>query len=869
MRIGFDVSQTGQAKAGCGYYADSVIRQLVDIDTDDDYLLYPTFGNGVWDPDWPKTVTQPKRPNVRVGSGHRTRDDLDVFWRTPPPDLEARLGHPDVVHSNNFYCPTTFRRARLVYTLYDVGYLEQPELSTEANRVTCFDGLFDASLEADHLLAISEYSRGQFLTTFPHYPAEQISIAYPASRFSPGRASVERPRRLEGLERDGFWLAVGTLEPRKNHERLVRAYCRLAAELGTIRPLVLAGGRGWLSGPLERTLQEPLRRGLVRRLGYVSEAELEWLYANCFAFAFPSIDEGFGMPALEAMSLGAPVLVSNAASLPEVVGDAGIQIDPLDEDALLAAMRRLTCGEIDRRVLRERSLARARHFSWRRTAEHVLDVYREVGAAPRAAWGHAAGVSHESRKRTLGVNVCGYLRDESGLGTIVRGWIRALQAAGLGTALRDVSELSVNRSGDTTLGFTDTPTPYPINLVNVNAEQHFLVKQFVGEGFFRDHYNIGVWAWELPTFPAKWHDRFAEYDEIWAQSSFIGEMLASVSPIPVLYMPPVLTSPLVGSTETGRRRLGAGPEELVYLVVFDFLGYVQRKNPLAAIAAFKQAFPNERDVRLVIKCVNEHLDQAAFEAMRALTDGQCVSLHTGYWSTRDMLDLVAGCDVYVSLHRSEGLGLSIAEAMAHGKPVIATGWSGNTDFMTPATSFPVGYELVELTQDVGPYRAGQVWAEPSVEDAARLMRLTFVNRALARERGRAAQRHIEQNYSAGRVGELVRERLTVVSTALAEGRRPASPERMAPPHHPTTGTRPRAPSVPPMDLGRSGHGVLGVLVKRGVDSLLRYHTHYQGELNLAFAGFLRELEADNTQLRVRMDDLVRRADDLMRQRDQR
>src|SRR6516165_8562777 len=132
-----------------------------------------------------------------------------------------------------------------------------------------------------------------------------------------------------------------------------------------------------------------------------------------------------------------------------------------------------------------------------------------------------------------------------------------------------------------------------------------------------------------------------------------------------------------------------------------------------------------------------------------------------------MLDLVAACDVYVSLHRSEGLGLSIAEAMAQGKPVIATNWSGNTDFMTPTTSFPVGYELVELTEDVGAYRAGQLWAEPSVDDAARLMRLVYDDRALAHARGQAARRHIEERYSEARVGERMRQRLTVVSAALA------------------------------------------------------------------------------------------------------
>ena len=130
-------------------------------------------------------------------------------------------------------------------------------------------------------------------------------------------------------------------------------------------------------------------------------------------------------------------------------------------------------------------------------------------------------LAQELRTDSFGVNVCGYMRSEDGLGTMVRGWIAALRLAGIRVGLRDVSELTVMRTQDTTLDVVNTETPYRINLFNVNADQHFVVKQFVGESFFRDHYNIAVWAWELPTFPAEWHDRFAEYDEIWAQSSFI------------------------------------------------------------------------------------------------------------------------------------------------------------------------------------------------------------------------------------------------------------------------------------------------------------------------------------------------------------
>jgi glycosyltransferase involved in cell wall biosynthesis len=157
-----------------------------------------------------------------------------------------------------------------------------------------------------------------------------------------------------------------------------------------VPPLVLAGGRGWLYERLEKELAEPVRCGLVVRLGYVTDAELAWLYANCFAFAFPSLFEGFGLPVVEAMSLGAPVVVSNVTSLPEIVGDAGLQVDPWHEDALFAALRRITRGEVDRAELRQRSLARSRDFSWRSAAEQVLEVYRALGSVEHGSWRHPA-----------------------------------------------------------------------------------------------------------------------------------------------------------------------------------------------------------------------------------------------------------------------------------------------------------------------------------------------------------------------------------------------------------------------------------------------------------------------------------------------
>jgi glycosyltransferase involved in cell wall biosynthesis len=457
-----------------------------------------------------------------------------------------------------------------------------------------------------------------------------------------------------------------------------------------------------------------------------------------------------------------------------------------------------------------------------------------------------------------GVNVYGYLTNETGIGAVARGFAGALRGMGVPLGLRDLAELSPNRSQDTTLEHIDGATPYGINLVCVNADQHFVVKQHVGERAFKDHYNIGVWFWELPSFPDEWLDRFDEYDEIWAPSSFIANTLAAVSPIPIVRIPPVLTTTRPGSREAGREHLGIGPSTYVFLFVFDFASYFQRKNPLAIIQAFKDAFGPTDDVQLVIKCVNEHLDRPAFDSMQTRAGTHPVSVHTGYWTTAEMRDLMQACDAYVSLHHSEGLGLTIADAMALGKPVIATGWSGNADFMSDANSFPVPYTLVELTEDAGPYRAGAVWAEPDVAEAVRLMRLVHDDRDLANARGQAAKRDLDERYSERAVGEALQQRLAM-AVARQKLRKPTRPSVGAANGQAVATTRP-VPSVPPMDLGDSSHGRVGVLMKRGMNFLLRYHTHYQGEINLAFAAFLRQLAAEQDAQGAEIKTLAPRAE---------
>ena len=366
-------------------------------------------------------------------------------------------------------------------------------------------------------------------------------------------------------------------------------------------------------------------------------------------------------------------------------------------------------------------------------------------------------------KAKRGVNLVGYLRTESGVGSAARGYHRALGKLGVPCALNDISGLQGNRSLDASLADQLVRDhPHDINLVCADVGLHYAILAHLGEDFFENRYNVGIWAWELPRFPAKWFDRFGYYDEIWVASSFIANALSAIAPVPVVRVPPVLTMPRRGVRQRGRAKLGVGLHEFVFLFVFDFHSYWQRKNPMAIVSAFRRAFASSDPVRLIIKCVNGQSRPAQLAQLHDAARGYPISIFNGYWPFADVADLMEACDAYVSLHRAEGTGLTITDAMALGKPVIATGWSGNMDFMNVANSYPVRYKLVILDENVGPYRAGETWADPSVDHAAELMRRVVEHPEEAAALGQAALRDIENDYSEDAVAALLEERLQAI-----------------------------------------------------------------------------------------------------------
>lgn len=378
MKIGFDVSQTGADKRGCGYFADSVIRQISTLDFSNQYLLYSTFGDKFWDPSDKKCNIS--RNNFKKGLSHSTLYKAKQFWQKLPLDvIEKRLGSVDILHANNFFCPPKFKNTKIVYTLYDLSFIDYPDYTTEANRLVCFDGVFQASLNADYIIAISNASRDRFLEIFPYYDAKRISVIHLASRFDRAQL-VKKPSRFSHLPENQYWLNVGTIEPRKNQVRLLHAYAKLKAVQKNALPFVLAGGAGWMMESFQKEIAQLGLEKDVILTGYVSDVELQWLYANCFAFLYPSLYEGFGLPVLEAMSLNKPVITSNIAPITEITGDAAVLVDPLDEGAICQGMLSLTNNsDYYHRVMRE-CFERAKLFSWHNSATKMLSIYDNIYA---------------------------------------------------------------------------------------------------------------------------------------------------------------------------------------------------------------------------------------------------------------------------------------------------------------------------------------------------------------------------------------------------------------------------------------------------------------------------------------------------------
>lgn len=370
--------------------------------------------------------------------------------------------------------------------------------------------------------------------------------------------------------------------------------------------------------------------------------------------------------------------------------------------------------------------------------------------------GEAAPASTPARV-TDGLNIAGYFRAELGIGEAARLLTTAVQAAGIPYATTTY-DATLNRQSHQFLDRPAGAAAYDINLLCVNADSVTRFARDVGPEFFAGRHTVGYWFWEVDIFPVTMHSAFEVVDEVWAATDFVAGAIRAAGRKPVFVVPipiPVLQYP----SSITRGQLGL-PEQFTFLLIYDFLSVLERKNPLGLIRAFSQAFsPGEGPV-LVLKSINGDLRLTDLERLRAeAVDRPDIVIVDGYYSAEEKNALLGLCDCYVSLHRSEGLGLTMAEAMALGKPVIATGYSGNLHFMTPANSYLVDYRMCAVPAGCDPYPQEASWADPDVAHAATLMREVYDRPDAAALRAQRGQADILERHSAQTGAAVIAQRL--------------------------------------------------------------------------------------------------------------
>ncbi|HEX8289854.1 MAG TPA: glycosyltransferase family 4 protein [Pyrinomonadaceae bacterium] len=368
----------------------------------------------------------------------------------------------------------------------------------------------------------------------------------------------------------------------------------------------------------------------------------------------------------------------------------------------------------------------------------------------------------EKREKVTGVNVAGYFQAESGLGEGVRSTVRSLEAANVPFVLNNCNFNLEYHNSDTSYKNFSHDNPYPVNIVQINADAIVKFVNSFGREYLKNRYNIGFWLWEMLRFPREWFYAFNLFDEIWTPSDFCVEAIAAVSPVPVVKIPLSINLP---AASMSREAVGLPADKFVFLFIFDFCSSADRKNPFALIKAFIKAFGREnKDVTLVIKSSNAEILPEKAAQMHAEANGAKNIKFINKSLGREAINsLIAHCDCYVSLHRAEGFGLTPAEAMFHGKPVIATNYSANTDFMNVNNSFPVKFKLSAVGQDFGFFKKDDLWADADVDHAAEIMRFVYENRAEAKLVGERAASDIREFLSPQLVGRRIKDRLEIIS----------------------------------------------------------------------------------------------------------
>ncbi|MGH3439588.1 MAG: FkbM family methyltransferase, partial [Sciscionella sp.] len=437
---------------------------------------------------------------------------------------------------------------------------------------------------------------------------------------------------------------------------------------------------------------------------------------------------------------------------------------------------------------------------WRRRPDLQGAFPRPTGtdAAAFREWCHTSGLTeHELTPWALptepdpvaepiddfGVNVLGYLTAELGIGEMGRIVLRAVELADVPVVSVVEDEELLNRTNIAPPRNLGTPR-FGVSLLAVNADQTSVMLDR-HPAMAASRYRIGLWAWELEEFPDEFHSAFDLVDEVWTVSAFCAKAIAAHSPVPVYAIPVPVPDP--GLIPRAGATRNSPPQ---FLFMFDFNSIIGRKNPYGLIEAFSRAFDDGDDARLVIKAINgERHPQAAEKLRLRIAEDRRIELIEDYLPIDQLDQLYRDSDCYVSLHRSEGFGLTVAEAMIRALPVIATDYSGTTEFLDESTGWPVPYAMTTVGGDDEPYPEGARWAEPDLDAAAEAMREVVDDPSEAMRRGAAARAHLLANRSMAEAGHWLADRLSAAHDDWLTRRSAGAPAAHSGPPDPVAAVR--------------------------------------------------------------------------------
>jgi glycosyltransferase involved in cell wall biosynthesis len=386
--------------------------------------------------------------------------------------------------------------------------------------------------------------------------------------------------------------------------------------------------------------------------------------------------------------------------------------------------------------------------------------------APELSFRDANPHVHEQEQR-WGVNVAGFFTAELGVGEAARLLIAGLDAAEI-PALPIQGHLAPPSRQEAQFSHArPDEAAYPINIMCINGDGIPLFAREAGRSFFQGRYTIALWWWEAGDPPAEWTPAYEFIDEVWAATQHIYDAIAPTSPVPVVRMTlPVLTPEVAPRS---RKDLGFPEQGFTFLYLHDYHSVAARKNPTGLIEAFRRAFPPGSGAKLVLKSINADTRPDEHDRiLLAVGEHPDITLIDGYVLGSEKNAMIANCDCYVSLHRSEGFGLTVAEAMLLAKPVIATRYGGTQEFLNEENAYLVDWEPTRIGEGAFPYPSDGVWAEPDLDQAVELMRHVVSEPDEARARGAIARDQMLERHSPQVAGTVIKRRLTLIHERMYE-----------------------------------------------------------------------------------------------------